>query len=80
MSSSVPKKNSHNLKFGYLRFIELAETNPLIKGISIEKNDFDFYYATSSLGTVPFNFIYDFITAIYPTLHKSSKSYIEKYR
>ena len=80
MSSSIQKKNLKNLKFGYLRFQELAENHPLIQGINIEKNEIDFYYATSSLGTVPFNFIYDFITSIYPCLHKSSKSYIEKYK
>lgn len=53
---------------------------PLSSPLSFDKNQIDIYYSTSSLGAVPFNFIYDFVTAIYPCLHKPSKSYMEKNR
>lgn len=63
-----------------MRFKEIIDQYPLKKALSLDNNKIDFYYATSSLGAVPFNFIYDFITAVYPSLHKPSKAYMEKHK
>lgn len=48
--------------------------------LNFGSNKIDIYYATSSLGAVPFNFIYDFFTALYPNMHKPSKSYMESHK
>lgn len=52
--------------------------NSLNSQLCLKKDKIDIYYTTSSLGAVPYNFIYDFFTAIFPNFHKPSKNYMEE--